>query len=171
VRQFHYLCDSYSPDIDNTHSFSEETMTNEELIRAALSTIESGNVDESAKYFADDMTFSGPVPEPIGKDAFLAVHRAMLTGIPNWKFNFEKVGEDGDQVIGRVQITGTQTNELPPVLPGLPAVPATNRSVTNPVEGIKIVCQGGLIKSLEAEVVPNGGVAGVLGQLGVDLPH
>src|SRR5437588_5886443 len=99
-------------------------MTNEELIRTAFTTIENGNVDESAKYFADDMTFSGPVPEPIGKETFLNLHRAMLTGIPNWKFNFEKLGEEGDAVTGRVQITGTQTNTLPPVLPGLSPLPA-----------------------------------------------
>lgn len=146
-------------------------MTNDELVHAALSTIESGNIDESAQYFADNMTFSGPVPEPVGKEAFLHVHRAMLQGIPDWKFNFEKTGEEENAVTGRLQITGTHTNELPSIMPGLPAIAATNRSVSIPTEEIKFTVDGGKIAAVEVVPVPNGGVAGLLGQLGRELPH
>lgn len=145
-------------------------MTNKDLVEKAFGAIESCNFEESAKYFADDMVFEGPVPEPITKEAFLNLHRAMLAGIPDWKFNFQNVREEGDSVVGQVQVSGTQTHDLPPLIPGLPSVPATGRSFANPVEGIEIVCQGGLITKIRAESVPDGGVTGVLTQLGVELP-
>jgi predicted ester cyclase len=146
-------------------------MTNSELVFTALNAIEQGDFETGSKYFADDMTFSGPVPEPISKDAFLNLHRALLQAAPDWKFNFNVTGEEGDTVIGKVQVEGTQTGTLPPVLPGLSAVPATGRTFKNPVEGIKITCRGGLIHGITAEQVPNGGVAGILQQIGVELPH
>lgn len=145
-------------------------MTNSELVLTTLNAIERGDFDTVSKYIADDMTFSGPVPEPIGKDAFLHVHRAMVNAAPDWKFNFDLTGEEGDTVVGNVRVAGTQTGTLEPVMPGLPTVPPTGRFFQNPVEGMKIVCKGGLIHSIEAETVPNGGVAGVLKQIGVELP-
>jgi hypothetical protein len=146
-------------------------MTNAELVTTAFNAIEQGDFETGSRYFADDMTFSGPVPEPISKDAFLNLHRAMLGAAPDWRFNFNMTGEEGDTVIGKVQVEGTQTGALAPVLPGLPTIPATGRSFKNPVEGIEIVCRGGLIHAIKAEQVPNGGVAGILKQIGVELPH
>ena len=70
-----------------------------------------------------------------------------------------------------VQITGTHTNDLDLTPMGMTKVPATGKSVSNPVEHPEITIKDGKITSIHvADVTPDGGVGGILKQLGVEMP-
>ena len=65
--------------------------------------------------------------------------------------------------------TGPFKSYLP--MPGFHKFPASGKHIALPKEGITITVRNGKIARLESEVVPGGGVNGVLAQLGVPVPQ
>jgi hypothetical protein len=56
-------------------------------------------------------------------------------------------------------------------MPGFPKIPASGKHVSLPKEPTTVTIKNGKISRLEATVVPGGGVAGILAQLGVQVPQ
>jgi hypothetical protein len=119
----------------------QTTMNKIDTVKAFSEALDARDFNKAASYLADDFVFAGPVPQPIGKQAFIAV-----------------------------QITGTHTRGLVLPMPGIPPIPATGKSVSLPEEHITFTFKGDKITSLTSDNVPGGGVAGVLAQIGVQLP-
>jgi ketosteroid isomerase-like protein len=142
-----------------------------DVVKAGLAASEAGQAGKFAESLTDDMVFAGPVPQPIGKHEFVGLMTAMVAGIPDWKFNARDYKQVGDKVTAVFQITGTQTRELNLPMPGFQKFPATGKHIALPKEGITITVRDGKIARLESSVVPGGGVAGVLAQLGVPMPQ
>ncbi len=145
-------------------------MTKTETAKAFSAALESRDFDRAASYMTDDFVFSGPVPQPIGKQEFIAVQSAFEDAFQDWSFNSHDEVEQGDKVVAAVQITGTHTRDLVLPMPGMPPIPATNKRVSLPVEHITFTFRGDKIASLTSDNVPGGGVPGVLQQIGVPLP-
>ena len=96
---------------------------------------------------------------------------AMSAAFPDWSFNASEFVEEGDTVRVTVQITGTHTGDLDLSPMGLPKVPATGKKIKNPVEHPVVTIKGGKITGVHVgDVTPDGGVPGILKQLGVELP-
>jgi predicted ester cyclase len=142
-----------------------------DVVKTGLAASESGQTSKFADMLTDDMVFAGPVPQPVGKHEFVSLMAALVSAMPDWKFNPKDLKQDGDKVTGVFQITGTQTRELNLPMPGFHKLPATGKHVALPREGITITIKNGKIARLESEVVPGGGVNGVLAQLGVVMPQ
>lgn len=53
---------------------------------------------------------------------------------------------------------------------GLPPIPETNKSVSLPKEHWEYVIKDNTIATIRVEQVAGGGIAGILQQLGVDIP-
>jgi len=140
------------------------------IAKKALAAVEAGDIDKLATYASDDLTFSGPVPHPLVKEQFLGLMRALVTGIPDWNFNASSYQEHNGKVIIKVQITGTHTHELPPIMPGMSPVPATGIAVALPKEILEVTIKDGKITNMNAIVPPDGGVPGILRQIGVKMP-
>jgi predicted ester cyclase len=146
-------------------------MNNIDVVKAGLAASETGQSSKLAEYLSDDMVFAGPVPQPVGKREFIGLITALVAAIPDWKFNIKDFKQNGDKVTAVAQITGTQTRELNLPLPGFKIFPASGKHVALPKEGMTITVKNGKISRLESEVVPGGGVNGVLAQLGVPVPQ
>ncbi len=142
-----------------------------EIVRTAVEALEKGDFEKAHRYLSENLRFSGPVPEPIGREEFEGVMRALLAGIPDWRFNGRDLREEGGKVKLTVSITGTNSRELPPVFPGLKSTPPTGRKVHLPEEHLEFTLKEDKIERIEADRVPGGGVLGVLKQLGVSLPE
>ncbi len=138
-----------------------------EIVKKTLEKIEKGNIDASD--FTEDMTFSGPVPTPLKLDGYVTFIRNTVGGIPDWKFNAHDYKVEGDVVLVKFGITGTHTKTLPALLPGMSAVPATNRRIKLPEQLMKIRVRGDKICEIVGEIPAGGGVWGLLAQLGVTL--
>lgn len=145
-------------------------MTRSETVRALLTAIEQQRWDEAKGYLSDDFTFDGAVPQPISADAWLAVHKALAAAMPDFSFNASDIHEEQGVVRGKVQLSGTQTRELALPIPGVPAIAPTGRRVQLPVEECTCAFRGDQVASYSIETTPNGGVAGILSQLGAALP-
>src|SRR5215468_4152334 len=131
------------------------------LVQAAMAAIEAGDMAKAASYMTDDFVFSGPVPEPIGKDQFLGLQGGLVAAFPDWKFNATDLKAQGDKVTSTVHITGTHTATLDTHIPGMPPVPATGKKVALPPEPFAATIRGGKLAAFEAAQVPGGGVPGL----------
>jgi predicted ester cyclase len=141
-----------------------------EVVKAALAASEAHQNDKFADMLTDDMVFAGPVPEPVGKREFVALMAAIGPAVPDWKFNARDFKQDGDKVTAVYQISGTQTGVLDLPMPGLQKIPASGKHFTLPRELNTLTLRNGKISRWESEVVPGGGVMGMLAQLGIPLP-
>lgn len=145
-------------------------MSKLDTVKAFAEALETRDFNKAASYLTDDFVFAGPVPQPIGKEEFLAVQSAFEDAFQDWSFNSHDEVEQGDAVTVAVQITGTHTHDLVLPIPGMPSIPATGKKVSLPVEHVTYAFKGDKIASLTSDNVPGGGVPGILAQIGVPLP-
>jgi hypothetical protein len=138
-----------------------------EIVKTALGNMEKGTIRESD--YTEDMTFSGPVPKPLKREEYVSLMKNLVAGIPDWNFHARNFSADGDTVRVTVEITGTQTRTLKPVMPGMEALPPTNRKFKLPEEHLTVKVQGDRISEFHADVPANGGLPGILAQLGAPL--
>jgi hypothetical protein len=146
-------------------------MSNTDLVKATLAAFESGDTKKADSLISDDLVFAGPVPQPMGKREFLGLQGALVAALPDWKFNAAEFKEQGDKVTVKVHISGTHTKPLtlPPL--GIQSLAATGKHVQLPYESLTITVKDGKATRIEAGNVEGGGVPGLLGQLGVKMPH
>ena len=146
-------------------------MNAQQITQKVLKAIEDQNWDGALALLTDDFTFSGAVPEPISGQDWIGVHRALGAAMPDFRFNYAATGGENDVAEGGVSITGTHTAELVVPMPGIPRVPATSRHIALPRERIWVTARGDKLSNFKVEAVPNGGVLGILKQMGVALPE
>ena len=99
------------------------------------------------------------------------MHRAFAAAMPDITVNYIPGGESYGVVHGSVQLSGTHTHKLDLRLPGVPSVPATGKRITLPRERVDIAVERGKMMVLQVEILPDGGLMGILAQMGVALPH
>lgn len=142
-------------------------MKHKQIVSEVVQELEKRHWDTVSNQLADNFTFSGAVPTPINKQQWLGVHRAIQTGIPDLKFNLHDVTEKGDKVIAKVQLSGTNSADMPAPIPGIkPVIPKTNKSIRLPEETLEFSFTGDKISGIYVKPVAHGGVSGVLEQLG-----
>jgi predicted ester cyclase len=143
-------------------------MSNLDLARKALHAFSSGDVTTVTSLITDDFQFLGVTPQPLGTQEYLGFMHAVTTAFPDFTFNETGAEESGDAVTIKHHITGTHTGSLN--LPGMPPIPATGKKVTLPEEKSHFTFKDGKIAKYLGEPAPNGGLPGMLKQLGVQLP-
>jgi hypothetical protein len=141
-----------------------------EIVNYVLNAVEKGNFSEAEKYLTEDFSFSGPIPDPVGKQVWFDLHNKINKGLQNFSFNVSNLRESGNIVNGTVQVGGLHSRELPSLGPGWPAVPPSNKNVLNEKEDVAWKFKGDKISAMEVEKVPNGGVPGLLNKLGLKVP-
>lgn len=145
-------------------------MNGVETVQAVLAAIEANDWERARGYLADDFIFGGAVPEPVGPDAWLGVHRALGAAMPDFSFNARGLHEENGQIAGQLQITGTQTRELALTALGIPVIQPTGKRVSLPTENITATTRGDKIATIMVSKVAGGGLPGILAQLGAALP-
>ena len=139
------------------------------IVQTGMKAWENRDEDTLASLIADDFVMTGATPQALNKEAFVGLMHATLTAMPDWAFNVSSYAEEGNTVIVKSHITGTQTGPLE--LPGMPPIPATGIKVALPEETQTYIVRDGKLASLHVEDVPGGGIPGMLSQLGVALPQ
>ena len=146
-------------------------MSGIDIVKAGLAAVEANDFKKLGSMLSDDMVFSGPVPEPVGKREFLGLQSLLVAAMPDWKFNPTDYKENGNVVSVMLQVSGTQTGELSLPMPGFPKIPPTGKHVSLPKEATTFTVKDGKISRLDVTPTPGGGVPGILSQLGVPMPH
>ena len=145
-------------------------MENGKIVEEVFSAWERNDFAKVESYISKDMKVTGVAPVPLGANEFIGTMKALITGIPDWKFNYRIGSETKNIVETKLKITGTHTREIPTPLPGVKNVAPTNKTVKMPEEKVTFTFTNGKIVNINVEKVQGGGVPGLLKQLGVELP-
>lgn len=144
-------------------------MSNLDLARKALQASEAGDLATLGGLASDDFQFLGVTPQPLGKQEFLGFIQAMHAAFPDFKFNETSASESGDTATIKHKISGTHHGTFN--VPGLPPIPATGKKFQLPEETSVFTFAGGIATRYQAQPAPDGGLPGILKQLGVEMPH
>jgi predicted ester cyclase len=142
-------------------------MSNIDTVKAQQAAWRAGDWDTVAAMLTDDFVFSGPLPQPVNKEAFIGLGKAILAAIPDWDFHTRDFREEGDKVFATDAITGIHTGTLA-VIPGVPPVAATGKRISLTESQEIYTFRGNLISRFEVQA-PGGGVAEVYAQVGAPL--
>jgi predicted ester cyclase len=140
-----------------------------EITYAFFEAFQAGDFDTAASYMADDFVFSGPTPEPISGAAWLGLSAALRAAFPDLNYNFRVVSVDGDVVTTSNQLVGTHTGDLDLSGIGMGVIPATGKTISLPEEGSEAIVEDGRLVSLHIHTTPQGGIMGILSQLGIEV--
>ncbi len=145
-------------------------MSNIDVFKSGLAAFEARDMKKVDGLISDDFQLSGPVPQPIGKPEFVGLQSALTAAMPDWKFNASDFKEEGDKVMAKVHISGTQTAPLSLPALGIQSFAATGKHVQLPYEQLTATIKDGKLTRLESDNAKGAGVAGVLAQLGAPIP-
>ena len=144
-------------------------MGGEEIVRAFIAALESGNTKFAAMCMSEDFSFSGCRPHPTDKRAFLTMYTACYYALPDFSFNLGSVREVRGGYTATFRITGSHVDTLAlPYFGVAPAMP-TGTKVVLPLETVRFRLDKGLITGLEVAPVEGGGFAGIFAQVGLVL--
>ena len=145
-------------------------MGQEKIVENFFNAIEKNDFKAAEGLLSKDFKVTGVGPAPLGPKEYLGVHWAFNKGMPDFKFNYVIGSVKNNVVDTRVSLTGTHTKEMPAPIPGLHNIPPTNVNLKMPEEHVTFTVKDNKIESLHLAQVPNGGLPGLLKQLGVELP-
>jgi predicted ester cyclase len=90
------------------------TRKNKELIRQVEEAWNDGNLDALDDFFAPNAVSHAAVPRlPRGLSGWKQAHRQMLAAVPDRKVIIEDMIAEGDRVVVRARLTGTNLGGLP----------------------------------------------------------
>lgn len=146
-------------------------MSNREAVMTFITALQSGDIELAANSMSDEFSMSDFLPEPLTKNEFLVLQSELLTAMPDFSYNLSEPQEtDNDTVRAFLQITGTQMNLLDLSALGIQPVQATGIAVTLLQVQASFQVQNGLITMVRVETPAGGGIAGLLQQIGAELP-
>lgn len=137
---------------------------------AVADAIQAQQWDRALGLLTSDFTFTGATPLPLTGEQWIGVHRALAAAMPDLSLNYIPSPSNGGPALGVVKVMGTHTGELVLPMPGVPHVPATGKAIANPAEHVQVTVKDGKVSNWQVEHLSNGGVPGILAQMGVALP-
>ena len=136
-------------------------------VQTLLDAVQKADFETARSLLSDEFQFSGLVPEPINRDAWLKMSRNLKKAFPNLDYRFHVEGADGNIVRTSAKLKGTHTHDLDLSTMNMGVIPATKKSFINPNERGKVTVRGGKVTAWVVESIAGGGLMGILGQLGV----
>ncbi len=101
------------------------TTENKDLVRRFTKAFNDRDFDAAAALMAEDMTNHAAIPEAQGVKGWRRIMDLLLTAVPDQRMTCEDLIAEGDRVVARITVEGTQTG---PMNMKLLSVPASNRS-------------------------------------------
>ena len=145
-------------------------MNKRETVEALLDSVQKGDLETAKTMLADAFQFSGPVPEPISKEAWLEMSTSLKTAFPDLDYHFKVIGTQGDVVRMTSQLSGTHKSSLDLTSINMGVIPATDKTFVATREKTKITVKEDKITVWAAEPTQGAGLRGILKQLDVETP-
>jgi len=118
---------------------------------------------------ADAVASGGVLPEPMPAMEAFNMIGGLNSGFPDLKFEVEQVTVNGNQATVKAQVSGTNTGPLSLPMPGMPPIPPTGKKVSVKDSYI-VTVEGDKVSHLHVDSPADGGIPGMLAQLGVEMP-
>jgi predicted ester cyclase len=144
-------------------------MSVREVFEKASASIQAHDIDGYARLLSEDAKFTGPGPEPLGKQAYLATLRTMLNAFPDLQYHYRIIGDDGNLLRYASYFSGAHTGELDLSTWSMGIVPATGKTFRTSEEVGEVTVENGRITRIQIHARENGGIRGILKQIGIQL--
>jgi len=148
----------------------EKTMNKREIVQTLMDSIQKGDFAHAKSMLAEDFQFSGPIPEPINREAWLGMSTSLKTAFPDLDYHFKVIGADGDVVKTTSQLSGTHSGSFDLTNMNLGVIPATHKTFSAKLEKTKVTVKENKITSWAVEPTEGAGLKAILGELGVKTP-
>jgi predicted ester cyclase len=145
-------------------------MNKRETVQTLMDSIQKGDFATAKTLLADDFQFSGPIPTPINREAWLAMSASLKTAFPDLDYHFNVIDADGDVVKTTSQLSGTHTGSFDLTNMKMGVIPATKKAFSAKLEKTKVTVRENKVTSWAVEPTDGAGLKAILGQLGVNLP-
>ena len=145
-------------------------MSDLETAKRAADLLESRDVKGLQALLADDFRAKGPTLE-LTKQQALGYLQILFTAFPDHSFGLTDFEEKGDLIYCTGQETGTHKGVLDLNPFGMPvSLPPTGKSFELPKSVFTFRVAGDKVTYYSEEAVKGGGLAGILKQLGREMP-
>jgi predicted ester cyclase len=145
-------------------------MNKREIVQSLMDSIQKGDFNTAKNLLADDFQFSGPIPQPVNREAWLAMSASLKTAFPDLDYRFKVIGADDDVVKTTSQLSGTHRGSFDLTNMKMGVIPATNKTFAAKLENTKITVKENKITSWAVEPTQGAGLTAILEQLGVKPP-
>jgi len=142
-------------------------MNKRETVQALMDSVQQGDFERAKSMLTDDFQFSGPVPQPINKEGWLAMSASLKTAFPDLNYHFKVIGTEGDVVRSTSQLSGTHSGSFDLTNMQMGVIPATNKTFAAKVEKTKVTVKENKISLWAVEPTQGAGLKAILSQLGV----
>ena len=148
----------------------ENIVNKRETVQALADSVQKGDFENAKTMLADDFQFSGPIPEPINKEAWLGMSSSLKTAFPDLDYHFKVIGADGDVVRATSQLSGTHSGSFDLTNMDMGVIPPTNKAFSAKLEKTKITVRENKVTSWDVEPTDGAGLMAILKQLDVKVP-
>ena len=145
-------------------------MNKREIVQTLLDSVQKGDFEKAKSLLTDDFKFSGPIPEPINKEAWLGMSASLKTAFPDLDYHFKVIGAEDDIVRTTSQLSGTHRGPFDLTNMNMGTIQATHQSFSAKLEKTKITLKENKIASWAVEPTDGAGLKAILNQLGVKVP-
>jgi len=145
-------------------------MNKREIVQALMDAVQKGDLEHAKSMLADGFRFSGPIPEPINKDAWLGMSASLKKAFPDLDYHFKVIGAEGDIVRSTSQLSGTHTGAFDLTNMNMGVIPATNKAFSTRLEKVKVTVNDNKITSWAVDSNDGAGLTEILKQLEVEVP-
>ena len=145
-------------------------MNNSEILQKWGESTMNGDWETYNTLTSNDFQLIGPGPEPLDKQAYLGWIKSVVEANTNHNNNLDLTAVSDNVFEGTVQMEGTHSQDWDLSFMGMGIISATGKSWKNPKENLTVTIRDGKVVKCEVEIPENGGIAGILKQLGVELP-
>ena len=142
-------------------------MNKRETVQTLMDAVQKGDFEIAKTILADDFQFSGPVPEPIDREAWLEMSASLKSAFPDLDYHFKVIGADGNVVRTTSQLSGTHTGSFDLTSMNMGVIPATNKAFAAKPEKTKITVREDKVTAWAAEPTEGAGLKAILGQLDI----
>jgi predicted ester cyclase len=145
-------------------------MNNREIVQNLMDSIQMGDFVKAKSLLADDFQFSGPIPKPANREAWLTMSSNLRTAFPDLNYRFNIIDTDGDVIKSTSQLSGTHTGSFDLTEMNMGVIPATKKSFSAKQEKTRVTVEENKITSWAVEPTQGAGLKAILDQLGVKTP-
>ena len=145
-------------------------MNKRETVQALVDSVQKGDFENAKTILADDFQFSGPVPEPINKEAWLGMSSSLKTAFADLNYHFKVIGADGDVVRATTQLSGTHSGSFDLTGMNMGLIPATGKTFAASLEKTRITVKDNKITAWAVEPTQGAGMEAIIKLLDVKMP-
>jgi predicted ester cyclase len=142
-------------------------MNQREIVQTVFESVQKGDFVKTKSLLADNFQFSGPIPEPVNREAWLDMSARLKTAFPDLDYHFHVIGADDDVVSTTSQLSGTHTGSFDLTNMKMGVIPATKKAFSAKTEKTRITVKDNKITSWAVEPTEGAGLKAILGLLGV----